>query len=102
MASSLAMRDLRKAIGMRQIHQECLAQESCLGTFAFMWGWKFEHTPTWFSTFNEPWFKGMTGLLTGGVSSGSFGAEVPTPKEWRAAGFDEPASDVVQAMQDWL
>ena len=65
MASSLAMRDLRKAIGMRQIHQECLAQESCLGTFAFMWGWKFEHTPTWFSTFNEPWFKGMTGMRDG-------------------------------------
>ncbi|CAE7914455.1 unnamed protein product, partial [Symbiodinium necroappetens] len=62
----------QKAIGMRQIHQECLAQESCLGTFAFMWGWKFEHTPTWFSTFNE----------------------------WRAAGFDEPASDVIQAMQE--
>ena len=26
-------------------------KESCLGTFAFLWGWKQEYTPTWFGMF---------------------------------------------------
>ncbi|CAJ1334774.1 unnamed protein product [Effrenium voratum] len=62
----------QKALTVKGIHEECLSHDRCLGTFLFMWGWKWEHTPTWFSTFNE----------------------------WRAAGGDEPSSDLVQAMQE--
>eukprot|EP00440_Ansanella_granifera_P068673 gb/GFBE01074492.1/.p1 GENE.gb/GFBE01074492.1/~~gb/GFBE01074492.1/.p1 ORF type:complete len:1232 (+),score=158.31 gb/GFBE01074492.1/:1-3696(+) len=62
----------QKAMAVRQVHEECLAQDSCLGDFTFMWGWKWENTPTWFSTFNE----------------------------WQAAGADEPATDLVHAMQE--
>jgi len=62
----------QKAVEIGQIHTECLAEDSCIGTFAFMWGWKWEMTPTWFSTFNE----------------------------WRAAGADEPITDMVHALQE--
>eukprot|EP00933_Yihiella_yeosuensis_P055621 TRINITY_DN5446_c0_g3_i1.p1 TRINITY_DN5446_c0_g3~~TRINITY_DN5446_c0_g3_i1.p1 ORF type:complete len:1148 (+),score=179.25 TRINITY_DN5446_c0_g3_i1:19-3462(+) len=62
----------QKAGEFRRIHKHCLSQDGCLGTFAFIWGWKWEYTPTWFSTIND----------------------------WRAAGNDEPSSDIVDAMQE--
>lgn len=62
----------QKGLAVREIHKHCLMDDMCLGTFAFIWGWKWEFTPTWFSTFNE----------------------------WRAAGGDEPKSDMVDIMQE--
>mmetsp|Transcript_42551 Transcript_42551/g.79358 ORF Transcript_42551/g.79358 Transcript_42551/m.79358 type:complete len:612 (-) Transcript_42551:115-1950(-) len=39
----------------------CFSDPQCIGAFAFVWGWKWEKTGTWYGLFNE-WPEVTTGL----------------------------------------
>lgn len=43
-----------KAAMMRKIYQNVISNDGgCLGSYAFVWGWKFEATATWFGIFTH-------------------------------------------------
>jgi len=50
----------------------CEADANCLGSFAFVWGWKWEKTGTWYGMFNE-WK-----AVTEGVGANCTGCESET------------------------
>jgi hypothetical protein len=43
-----------KAVMMRKAYQNVISDEGgCLGSYVFVWGWKFEATSTWFGIFTH-------------------------------------------------
>ena len=43
-----------KAVMMRKAYQTVISNEGgCLGSYVFVWGWKFEATATWFGVFTH-------------------------------------------------
>ncbi|CAL1141461.1 unnamed protein product [Cladocopium goreaui] len=42
----------RRCPGMRPL-ASCASQTQCIAAFAFVWGWKWEKTGTWYGLFNE-------------------------------------------------
>lgn len=43
-----------KAVMMRQAYQKVISNDNgCLGSYVFVWGWKFEATATWFGLYTH-------------------------------------------------
>ena len=52
--SPLEQTSSEKAAMMRRAYEAAISREGgCLGNYAFVWGWKFESTATWFGLFTH-------------------------------------------------
>lgn len=52
--AALEQTSSEKAIMIRKAYQEVIAHgDGCLGSYVFVWGWKFEATATWFGIFTH-------------------------------------------------
>lgn len=101
----------------RLVTEQNDGHELCLGTFAFLWGWKQERTATWFGMFlpgleKLPPVDAMTRVWTGtwptnrapilhSVTSDAYAAVVPPGQPMTAhAEVEDPEEDPLQ--YDWI
>ena len=69
-------------------YEACVADPRCVGSFPFVWGWKWEKTGTWYNLFNE-WEE------VGGSAAGAVGTEMlaALKERWTSVAVPRPTID---------
>mmetsp|Transcript_26385 Transcript_26385/g.48515 ORF Transcript_26385/g.48515 Transcript_26385/m.48515 type:complete len:1069 (-) Transcript_26385:53-3259(-) len=80
-------------------YDDCMKHANCLGSFAFLWGWKWERTGTWFGMLNQ-WHEVNAGCSVAGCETEVVAA---MHRKWTGQAHDDlPPSILELRIQDQL